>query len=173
MPAEMPQLGCCRLLRAAQINVAQSSSRRVDYLSPAPSHDSLHALLAASDAWMWFSRHLSDSGGAITLRNSLYFRQGLLAAPAWGALAEKRCRAFLRVGGEGVHRHHFLGVGVGFRLIEIDLRVEGLLADGDHHRTGRGHLFREAAGGRLQFGGGHCLRSEERRGGKEGRSRWA
>src|ERR1035437_10235172 len=138
MPAEMPQLGCCRLLRAAQINVAQSSSRRVDYLSPSRSHDSLHALLAASDAWMWFSRRLSDSGGAITLRNSLYFRQGLLAAPARGALAEERCRAVLRVGGQRVHRHHFLGVGVGFRLIQIDLGVEGLFADGHDQRTGGG-----------------------------------
>ena len=35
-------------------------------------------------------------------------------------------------------------------MIEIDLGVEGLFADGDDQRTGGGDLFREPAGG--QFG---------------------
>lgn len=86
--------------------------------------------------------------------------RSLLAAPARRALAEKRPDAFLRVGGEGVHRHDFLGVGVGLLLIEIDLGVECLLADGDYQRTGGGHFFRQAAGGGLQVGGGDGLVDE-------------
>jgi hypothetical protein len=31
--------------------------------------------------------------------------------------------------GETVHRHDFLGIGVGLRLVKIDLRIMGLLAE--------------------------------------------
>src|ERR1022692_607329 len=93
----------------------------------------------------------------------------LLPAPARRALTEKRPDALLRVRRQSVHRHHLLGVGVGFRLIEIDLRVEGLLADAYDQRTGGGHLFREAAGTGLQFSGGNSLVDQAPLGGDAGR----
>ncbi len=75
--------------------------------------------------------------------------------------------------GEGVHRHDFLGVGVGFRLIEIHLRIECLLADGDHQRTGPGDLFRQPASGGLQPGGRHGLINETPLGGRARRHQFA
>src|ERR1700688_26666 len=72
---------------------------------------------------------------------------GLLSGPARGALAQEGGDALLSVGRQGVHRHDFLGIGVSLGLVEIDLRVEGLLADGDHERAGFGNFRREFAGG--------------------------
>ena len=53
------------------------------------------------------------------------------AGPGRVALLEERADALLRVGGEHVHRHHGLREVVGARLVEVDLGVEGLLADPD------------------------------------------
>ncbi len=44
--------------------------------------------------------------------------------------------ASLGVRGQGVHGHDLLGIGVGFGLIEINLRVVGLLADRQSDRAG-------------------------------------
>src|ERR1035438_6430797 len=52
----------------------------------------------------------------------------LSAGPTWRALLQKRRNAFLRVRRQRVHRHDFLGVGVGFGLVQVDLRVVCLLA---------------------------------------------
>src|SRR5438477_403320 len=61
--------------------------------------------------------------------------------------------AILRVRRERVHRHYFLRVSICFRLIEIDLRVESLLANSNHQSAGLRHLLRHAA-----RGGGQLLR---------------
>ena len=55
----------------------------------------------------------------------------LAAGPARFALVEEGRHTLLRVGGERVHAHNLLGVGVGFGLVEIDLGVEGLFAERD------------------------------------------
>ena len=53
----------------------------------------------------------------------------LFAAPHWLALVEKRADPLLRVGRHRVLTHYFFRVVIGFGLIEVDLRIEGLLAD--------------------------------------------
>src|ERR1017187_1365671 len=77
----------------------------------------------------------------------------LSACPAGGAFLEEGRDAFPGVVREGVHGHYLLGIGVGFLLIQIDLRIERLLAQSHHQVTRFGNTLGE-------------LRSEERRVGK-------
>jgi hypothetical protein len=102
--------------------------------------------------WLADYREIARAGQTI-----IYRRQPLLALPAGGPLAEKRRDTFLRVGGEGIHRHHFLGVGVRLRLIEVDLRVERLFPDRDHQAAGFGDFCGHLSRGAFQFGGGRHL----------------
>ena len=62
--------------------------------------------------------------------------QASFPGPAGHPLFEEGADAFLRVGRQSVHRHDFLRIRVRLRLVEIDLGVEGLLADADHEGTG-------------------------------------
>src|SRR5581483_1797573 len=64
----------------------------------------------------------------------------LLTLPTGGALLQEGADALLGVAGHGVHRHDGLGQVVGLALVEIDLAVEGLLAEADHQRAGGGDL---------------------------------
>src|SRR6266542_429677 len=66
----------------------------------------------------------------------------LFARPAGRSLPQERGDPLLSVGRHGVHRHDLLGVRVRFRLVEIDLRVEGLFAD----RHGQRARFRDPRG---------------------------
>src|SRR5215472_2916505 len=59
----------------------------------------------------------------------------LFPRPVWLALLKKRANPFLRVARHRVKAHDFLGVVIGARLVEIDLRIERLLADRDGERT--------------------------------------
>src|SRR5580704_13553749 len=78
----------------------------------------------------------------------------LLAGPARHALLEKSRNALLRILRERIHRHHFLGVGVSLGLIQIDLRIERLLAESHGEAAGVGDMAGELASLRFQF----CLR---------------
>ena len=51
------------------------------------------------------------------------------AAPARLALVQERPHPFPRVRQLAGRGHHLDGIGVGLRLVEVDLRVQGLLAD--------------------------------------------
>src|SRR5262249_40854685 len=83
---------------------------------------------------------------------------GSLVAPYCLAFLDERAHALLGVGGEGVHAHDFLGVGVGLGLVEVDLGVEGLLADGDGDLAGRCDAIGEGAGlGGERIGGDHAV----------------
>jgi hypothetical protein len=84
----------------------------------------------------------------------------LSAGPTSGAFPEKRGDALLRVGRQRVHAHDLLGVGVGFGLVQVDLRIVGLLAESHGERAGVGNPQREPARGVLQFRSGHCLIDE-------------
>ena len=62
----------------------------------------------------------------------------LASHPARRPLLKKSGHAFLGIRRQGVHAHDFFGVGVCFRLIEIDLRVIGLFAERHHQGAGPG-----------------------------------
>src|SRR4051794_39264035 len=59
----------------------------------------------------------------------------LLPHPARRTLPEKSADPFLGIASHSVHAHHFFRIRVRLRLVEVDLRVVGLLADRDHERT--------------------------------------
>src|SRR5436305_15157746 len=65
--------------------------------------------------------------GAPTPRPS----SSLLTLPGRLALFQEGADALLGVAGHGVHRHDGLGQVVGLALVEVDLAIEGLLAQPD------------------------------------------
>jgi len=93
----------------------------------------------------------------------------LFSRPAGCALLQECRDAFLRVSGHGIHRHDFFRVGIGLGLVEIDLRVEGLLADPDGERAGIGDARSQLAGFSLERTGGHHVVHQSPLGGDGGR----
>src|SRR5271166_4605703 len=93
--------------------------------------------------WIQKSRPFSQK---LARRQKAEGRRLLFPCPARLPLLKEGGDSFLRVGGEGVHAHDLLGVGVSLRLVEIDLRVERLLAQRDRERTGFGNALRQLAG---------------------------
>src|ERR1019366_2640636 len=53
----------------------------------------------------------------------VFLRSALLSRPTGAAFFQKCRDAFLGVGGQRIHAHHFFGIGIGFGLVEIDLGV--------------------------------------------------
>src|SRR5208337_1550185 len=62
----------------------------------------------------------------------------LLSRPTRTPFFQKCRDTLLSVGGERIHAHHLFGIGVGFRLVEINLGVERLLTQRHRQRAGFG-----------------------------------
>src|SRR5450631_203913 len=85
-------------------------------------------LMATARSFPWFIR-FSAKKQCISAKADLraqYCLKCLSPCPARSAFLKERRDAFLRVVREQVHAHHFFGVGVGFALIQVDLRIVGL-----------------------------------------------
>src|SRR5689334_7523559 len=84
--------------------------------------------------------------------------EDLSPGPTSGALAQKRRNSFLSIVCQRVHRHNFLGVGVCFRLVEIDLRVISLLSQRDRKTTSFGNVASELSSLRFELiSGNHSI----------------
>src|SRR5271156_2221382 len=80
---------------------------------------------------------------AIASLNSVAARRShSLAAPYWFALFQECADAFLRIYRRCVLAHYFFCVVVGLFGVQIDLLVEGSLADSYYERAGFHYLHR-------------------------------
>src|ERR1019366_2946824 len=79
----------------------------------------------------------------------------LSSRPDGCSLAEERGDPFLGIDRHGVHRHDLLGIRVRFRLVEVDLRVKGLLPDGERDGARLRDARRELPGFLTERARGH------------------
>src|SRR5579885_71828 len=94
----------------------------------------LHSSSACYAFWQASSAPEQQSGSP--LPPCIELCRSLVAYPGWLALLQEREHALLCIDCQRVHAHHLFGIGISFRLIQIDLAIECLFAKRNSQRAG-------------------------------------